>query len=285
MNITLPLIDKLIKLRNGESLPASALRGDWVEQLLSEGILVNSSHGSRRTIAASVPHQFERMLVNIDERLGNLDTMKDLFSNGGLRAAQASTTGNSKLYQTRSCPGFPVNAYEPISCRLNDREIVVNPPEGSFVFIADWQRFDIPNNVVIVGIENMENFRMIRSQHTLFSSLLPTKKILFVSRYPQSTDLRMWLESIPNQYVHFGDFDLAGINIFLSEFHKYLGTKSSFLIPYDIEERLQNGSAERYNAQYRKYRNVTSEIPSLQQLIDMINRIHRCYDQEGYIRF
>lgn len=285
MNITLPLIDKLIQLRNGGSLPASALRGEWVEELLSEGILVSTSHGSRRTIAASVPQELERMLVNIDERLGNLDTMKELCLNGGLRAAQASNTGNSKLVQTRSCPGFLVNAYEPVSCRLNGSEMLVCPPEGSFVFIADWQHFDVPNDVVIVGIENMENFRMIRRQRTLFSSLLPAKKLMFVSRYPQSTDLRAWLVSIPNQYVHFGDFDLAGIQIFLTEFRKYLGAKSSFLIPHDIEERLQNGSAERYNAQYRRFRSVTSEIPSLQRLIDMINRIHRCYDQEGYIRF
>lgn len=34
MKITLSLIEKLIRLRSGESLPASALRGEWVEELL-----------------------------------------------------------------------------------------------------------------------------------------------------------------------------------------------------------------------------------------------------------
>ena len=151
------------------------------------------------------------------------------------------------------------------------------------MFITEWQQFSIPEDVVVVNIENMENFRLIRQQRALFSSVLPEKRLLFVSRYPQSSDLRSWLQTIPNNYVHFGDFDLAGVNIYLSEFHKYLGDRSSFLIPDDIEERLQHGSSERYRDQYEKYKKLSSDILSLQQLINMIHKYHKCYDQEGYI--
>lgn len=163
------------------------------------------------------------------------------------------------------------------------QEFIIHPLEGSFIFVSDWQSFLVPTDVIVVGIENMENFRKIRQQYELFSSIFPNKRLLFVSRYPQSTDLRSWLETIPNQYTHFGDFDLAGIHIFLSEFHKYLGNRASFLIPSDIEIRLMNGSFERYNVQYLKFKNLSTDIPSLQQLIDLINRFHRGYDQEGYI--
>ena len=113
----------------------------------------------------------------------------------------------------------------------------------------------------------------------------PIEYQLFVSRYPQSSDLCSWLRIIPNQHVHFGDFDLAGIHIFLSEFYPHIGNRSSFLIPQDIEEQLRHGSMERYNAQYQKFKKLTTEIPNLQQLIDTIHKYHRCYDQEGYIRF
>ena len=41
MKITLSLIEKLIRLRSGVSLPASALRGEWVEELLRDGTLIN----------------------------------------------------------------------------------------------------------------------------------------------------------------------------------------------------------------------------------------------------
>ena len=177
----------------------------------------------------------------------------------------------------------PINSYEPIESLLNGETFVVNPPEGSFVFIDDWNHFSIPEDIVVVGIENMENFRMIRQQRKLFESILGDKQLLFVSRYPQSIDLRSWLLTIPNKYVHFGDFDLAGIHIFLKEFHKYLGGRSTYLIPSDIEQRLTKGSQDRYNNQYGNYHTLLCDIPHLQSLIDLINQYHRGYDQEGYI--
>ena len=283
MKITSSLIDKLIRLRSGESLPSSVLRGEWVEELLSDGVLISRSHGSRSCIIAASPDTLEQSLMHINERLGHLDKMKETLDAEVTRSEQAAETGNSKLVTARSCPGFPVNSYEPIICCLNGKELVVNPQEGTFLFIADWHSFAIPNDVTVVNIENMENFRLIRRQQSLFASALAGKRLLFVSRYPQSSDLRTWLQTIPNQYVHFGDFDLAGIHIFLTEFQKHLGTRASFLIPQDIEQRIKYGSAERYNDQYPKYCHLTSNIQPLQQLIDTLHKYHRCYDQEGYI--
>ena len=283
MKITSSLIDKLIRLRSGESLPSSALRGEWVEELLSDGVLISRSHGSRSCIIAASPDTLEKSLMHINERLGHLDKMKETLDAETTRSEQAAETGNSKLVTARSCPGFPVNSYEPIICCLNGKKLVVNPQEGTFLFIADWHSFAIPADVTVVNIENMENFRLIRRQQSLFASALAGKRLLFVSRYPQSSDLRTWLQTIPNQYVHFGDFDLAGIHIFLTEFQKHLGTRASFLIPQDIEQLIKHGSAERYNDQYPKFCHLTSNIPPLQQLIDMLHKYHRCYDQEGYI--
>ena len=284
MKITASLIDKLIRLRNGESIPASQLRGEWVSELENDGVIVSTSHGSRRVLFVPQPEAFLQALSAFDERLSDLDLMRDTLQAGETsRFVQASATGNSKLVAVRSCSGFPINTYEPIACFLNGREMIVNPQEGSFMFISDWQSFSIPQDVVVVGIENMENFRMIRQQRALFERTIGPGRLLFVSRYPQSSDLRSWLQTIPNRYVHFGDFDLAGISIFLTEFHTYLGERSSFFIPSDIERRLPNGSLERYNAQYLKFKNLKTNIPNLQHLIDTINNYHRCYDQEGYI--
>lgn len=286
MKITIALIDKLIRLRNGESLPASQLRGEWVDELLHEGILVSTSHGSRSTLRAPLSHAFCRALSVLDERLLDLEQMREMLSSEeSSRAEQAAASGNSKLVAVRSCPGFAVNSYEPIDCRLHGQEFVVNPKEGSFLFVADWQRFSIPDDVVVVGIENMENFRLIRQQRKLFEQIVDNVSLLFVSRYPQSSDLVSWLQRIPNRYVHFGDFDLAGIHIFLTEFYLHLGTRSSFLIPHDIESRLSRASRERYYNQYRRFRHMKCDIPSLQYLIDLINKLHQCYDQEGYIAY
>ena len=267
----------LRRLMSGDSVAASSLRNDIAKELLDEGLLTVGTSGSRRSYAA-----IDKVALGtfVKSHYGDLTIVdKERIT----RAEIASETGNSKLVTVRSCPGFPVNTYEPISCMLNGREFMVNPQEGSFWFVADWQRFVIPEDVIVVGIENMENFRMIRQQRKLFEQCIGTVRLLFVSRYPQSIDLRSWLQKIPNRYVHFGDFDLAGIHIFLTEFHAHLGDRSSFFIPHDIEERLAKGSLERYNDQYARYNRITSDIQEVQALIDLINKYHRCYDQEGYI--
>lgn len=226
MKITIALIDKLNLLRNGESLPASQLKGEWVDDLVRDGVLISTSHGSRRTLFAPNEETLCKALTFVDERFSDMRLLrKTLLSKNTLRSQQASSTGNSKLVMTRSCPGFPVNSYEPIPCTLNGWEFIVNPQEGSFLFVTDWQSFFVPDDVVVVGVENMENFRMIRQQRELFEQCIGNNRLLFVSRYPQSLDLRSWLQIIPNRYIHFGDFDLAGINIFLTEYNAYLGER------------------------------------------------------------
>lgn len=284
MKITILLIDKLLRLKNGEKLPASSLSGAWVEGALRDGILVSRSQGARRTLFAPNGVNLETFLSQIDERLGNLEKMRQVLCEEASRYEQAAGTGNSKLKMIRSCPGFLVNSYEPVRCRLNGEDFVVNPSEGSFVFVADWQTFVPQHDAIIVGVENMENFRLIRKQRSFFEKEIgASRPLLFVSRYPQSLDLRNWLVGIENKYVHFGDFDLAGINIFQTEFWPFLKERSSFLISSDIEKRLQRGSPERYNDQYQRFKKLSSANADIQELIDLIHKYHRCYDQEGYI--
>lgn len=265
-------------LISGEQVAGSKLSSKLLNELMAEGLLSVVTHGSRKSYRARDVEALKRYLIDKDESYRMLEVSSFVS-----RASLAAETGNSKLMTVRSCPGFPVNSYEPISCSLCDKDFVVNLHEGSFVFIDNWQQFSIPQDIVVVGIENMENFRRIRQQKKLFESVLGNMPLLFVSRYPQSTDLRNWLMGIPNRYVHFGDFDLAGIHIFLTEFQKYLGDRASFLIPSDIEQRLTQGSANRYNIQYNKFHTLRCTDTKLQSLIGLIMNYHKCYDQEGYI--
>lgn len=265
-------------LISGEQVAGSRLSSKLLDELMAENLLLVVTHGSRKSYRARDVEALKRYLIDKDENYRILDVSSSVS-----RASMAAETGNSKLLTVRSCPGFPINSYKPVLCSLRGNEFVINPTEGSFAFVDDWQHFVIPEDVVVVGVENMENFRMIRKQRMLFEFMLGDKPLLFVSRYPQSTDLRQWLQTIPNHYIHFGDFDLAGINIFLTEFQKYLGDRASFLIPTDIEQRLLQGSSVRYNAQYGKFHRLHCSDKNLQSLIDLINKYHRCYDQEGYI--
>ena len=267
----------------GEQVAGSKISNKLLEELLTEGLLLVSSRGSRKSYRARNIETLKRFLIDKDEcyRVLEIETLDS-------RASMAIKTGNSKLVAVRSCPGFPVNSYEPIECLLSGKQFQVNPQEGSFIFVSEWEKFMIPEDVVVIGIENMENFRMIRRQRAFFEEYLQkhgfTKKVLFVSRYPQSTDLRRWLSTISNHYIHFGDFDLAGVNIYLTEFQRYIDNqRSSYLIPDDIEFRLKSGSRQRYDEQLRQYKEIKSNNCELQQLIDLIHNERKAYDQEGYI--
>lgn len=267
----------------GELVAGSRLNSKLLDELLAEGLLLVVSRGSRKSYRARDAEALKRFLVDKDERYRLLEV-----NASDSRATMAAETGNSKLVMVRSCPGFPVNSYERVECFLGGDPFPVNPQEGSFLFVSDWKKFTIPEDTVVIGVENMDNFRMIRRQRTLFDRYLHnhalSDKVLFVSRYPQSTDLRKWLCTISNHYLHFGDFDLAGINIFLYEFQQYLGKeRSSYLIPDDIECRLKSGSRKRYDEQYYRFKDIKSDVCELQQLIDLIHHERKAYDQEGYI--
>ena len=280
MSLSIKQIQQLQRLLRGETIAWSSLNNDMRNTLIGDDLIIIKTNRSRKSIYVPNAEALKMFLEQHFEELRGKDWDSDNLVSSTSRAELAVNSGNSKTKEIRSCPGFMVNSYEPISAKLNGKDIVIAPQEGTMLFVADWDHFEIPKEVLVVGIENMENFRRIREQRHLFPTDRP---ILFVSRYPQSTDLRNWLQNISNDYLHFGDFDLAGMRIFETEFHKFLGNRASFFIPADIETRISNGSTERYNTQYAKFKSYIPKDTRLLPLYNMINHYHRCYDQEGYI--
>lgn len=280
MKKTARLIEKLIRLANGEAFPASNLKGEWFEQMLADGILVSITHGSHKSFRVANADTFRHYLDSQYDIRDLEQTHEVLSEENPNRALQVNVVGDSKFVRQRSFSGFLVNSYQPINAILNGQSIAICPPEGSFVFVSDYQHFSIAEDVVIVGIENAENFRYIRCQKHLFAAY---EKVLFVSRYPQNGDLVRWLQSIPNNYVHFGDLDLAGIAIYQNEFYRHLGERSSFLIPEDYEERISSGNRERYDKQLPQYGKMKIQDQRIASVLSCIHRYHRGYDQEGFI--
>jgi hypothetical protein len=58
------------------------------------------------------------------------------------------------------------------------------------------------------------------------------------------------LQMIPNPYLHFGDFDYAGLNIYFNEYRKHLKSKARFFVPPGIENLIAaKGNRENYSNQ------------------------------------
>lgn len=282
MKKTAALIEKLMRLADGDALAASSLKGEWFRQMQEDGILVAVTHGSCTCLRVIDATSFRHYIASQYDIRDLEKTHELLLAGSVVRASQVDVTGDSKFVSYRTFTGFLVNSYQPIEAVLNDKPLTIMPPEGTFVFIADYQHFSIPKDVTIVGVENAENFRYVERQQYLFKSY---DKVIFVSRYPQtqSKDLLKWLQAIPNHYVHFGDLDLAGIAIYLNEYYRYLGNRASFLIPNDFQQRISNGNRERYNTQLRQYGNLRAEDNRVSELLSCIHQYHRGYDQEGYL--
>lgn len=266
--------DILLALSEGKSVCGSRFDSELLKQLSTEHLITTIRHGSRVSYRAMDPSKIGRIFP-----LADPSSMRS-------RADQVAAFGDSKVVATRSCPGFPVNVVSPLQVILGGRILTLNPTPGAFTFISDWEHFKIPPEVFVIGVENMENFRFVEKQAYLFEYLMAP--LLFVSRYPQSGDLVRWLKGVSNRYIHYGDLDLVGINIFLTEFRNPLGDadgkRSEFLIPTDVQPRLSHGSRERYDAQIARFGNLHSDDPRLEYLISLIHRFRRGYDQEGFIR-
>ena len=285
------LIQAFSALRAGETVPYSRFPTDVAEELLLEGGARSIVHGSRKSLKVVSRAAYDVFLRSKGLQPEKLDETVETLRNPASRAEQVQLTGDSKAVTLRSCPGFPVNVIGPLSVRLGERKILLCPCPGSFLYISDFRNFRIPSDAIVVGVENMENFRLPERQTAVFEQIQEkfgdggVPPILLVSRYPQSKDLVSWLQDIPNLYVHFGDFDLAGISIYLTEFYRYLGQRSAFFVPEDVEERLSKGSRKRYDEQFPMYGKMDITDPRLEPLVQLIHRHQKGYDQEGFIEF
>ena len=285
-------IQALLALQRGETVPKSDFREILVAELIADGGVSSIIHGSRHSLKVVSPIAFELFLNSKGLCPGKLEETLDIRNTPDSRARQVQLTGNSKAFPVRTCPGFPVNVTAPLCVCLGSRKILLSPCPGTFLYISDFHHFRIPPDVIVVGVENMENFRLPERQSELLAQIgrredddRLSARLLLVSRYPQSKDLVSWLQEIPNPYVHFGDFDLAGIHIFLSEFYAHLGPdRASFFVPDDIEARLRDsGSRDRYTTQFPRFGKMALSDARLQPLADLIHQYQKGYDQEGYI--
>lgn len=282
MKIPVHIAQKIIQLSQGETLPSSVAKHSIIEELISERIIERTGRIQKKLQLVNGNALF--LYLQTKYGIHNLEKYIEVSQKENVQRSElVEISSNSKLKHVRTFKGFLVNSYLPIQATLNGEETTLNFTEGTFQFIYDFENFIPENNLTIVGIENAENFRWIAKQKKLFADIKP----LFVSRYPQnqSKDLVKWLQSIPNNYLHFGDFDFAGIGIYLNEFKRHLPEKSSFFIPENIKNLIaEKGNKNRYDQQKINFKTGTIEDEKLSQLIETIHCYKQGLDQEIFIK-
>jgi hypothetical protein len=255
-----------------------------LDQFLRDSVLEFRPIGNqKRKILCRDKDNLSKYLHNKFEIPSLIDYIAFLEQEEFQRSDAVRAASDTKIRKTRVFTGFLLNCYETIECELHGNPFSLLPATGAFTFISDFRQFKIPEDVTVIVVEGHENFREINRERYLFEGARP----LFVWRYQNSNSIADWLNFIPNQYIHFGDFDPKGIHIYLSEFkNKIKGNRGEFLIPKDLEKLLtEHGEKDLYEKQKEIIPLIRRQDQSeVQLLLELIVKVKKGLAQEILIR-
>lgn len=187
----------------------------------------------------------------------------------------------TKRVESKSFNGLMINVFDKLEVVCNSKKQYFYPMEGMGLFIHYTSKLELPDDVIVVGVENPQVVWYINKYEYLFEK---DKKYLFlcISEY-KTTYQYKWLESFKGEYLHFGDFDLAGINIYLNTIVPRLKKTSSysFLIPDNINRLIKERKYKKDYSNQTRYLNIQSlDDKNLQNLIDFIKDNKLTLEQE-----
>ena len=99
--------------------------------------------------------------------------------------------------------------------------------------------------------------------------------------------MQEWIEDLENEYIHFGDYDVEGIGIYINKIIPRLkkSKKYSMFIPENIEFLIKEyGSRELFEKQ-RKLEDMIIVDEKIIALKEMILKYKKCLEQEGLTHF
>lgn len=188
---------------------------------------------------------------------------------------------DTKRVESKSFNGLMVSTLERLEVKCNATKQYLYPMEGAGLFIHYTSELELDDDVILVGVENPQVVWYINKYRHLFSD---NKRYLFlsISEYKTSYQYK-WIESFKGEYIHFGDFDLAGISIYLNTIVPKLNNcKSySYLIPDNIYTILKEKKHKKDYSKQTMYLNIESQNDQkLQQLIFFIKNNKLTLEQE-----
>ena len=274
-------IIKIQRLLDGEEIGFSSLSGPVFRELINREYIVLDKTGRKKMVASVKDPVYLKKVLRQEWQINDIEEYLGFLSKEEKdRTDVQNMLGGTKEEKTSTFQGFLVNSLETVSYTLNGQKGTLPLINGSYLFVSDYETFNIDDDIIIMYVENFTSFRQIARYIYLFEP----GRYLYVSRLLSSNAFKEWLKGIPNRYIHFGDFDLAGIGIYL-HFYDEIGHRASFLVPDDIEKRLaEQGNSTLYYSQEEKCRNMKVTDKRVQPLVDMIKKYRMGYEQEGYAK-
>ena len=288
MIITGKTVKLLQRLVNGESINVGEFSSEQQKELIAflvqkQCVSFHRIGKSRGTYYATDKALLQEICGHYDPSLSNLNAAA-LEATGALnsRSDKVAHFGNSKLNRAnRTIKGFTLLADRPIEVRYLGEIFIITPLAG--LHVVSYQELSLPQDATVIIVENPECFYDTRWIVNVGLPLSSGPYILF-SRFPVCEEGKLWLEAIPNKIMYFGDFDLAGVRIYETEFKRRLGDRISFILPSDLEDRIRKqGNPALYTKQVNEgFANLKSNSGELTNLINLLHHLQSGYEQEGY---
>lgn len=289
MKINLGLARKLQDLSKNKTLSVNIFSTKEfviIEQLLNDRVLFDDKIIRRRKViyCKNKERLQEYLKAKFSINSSLTDYINVLQDKNSSKSDMVRVSGDAKLKKSTSLDGFLLKAYDDITATINKQSINLKNVNEVSLHINDWRNFQVDDTATIVVVENSENFKLIHKQKRLFKGLKP----IFLFRFANSTAISTWIGQVKNDYLHFGDFDLKGIHIYITEFKQKINNPSRcrYYIPDGIENMIKKGNPERYYKQKQNLKNFDFSLHTeISNLVNIINNHKKGLDQEFLIDF
>lgn len=255
--------ESAVKIINHRPLMYGVENPDLIYRYLSK-----SNNIKAKSLAELLEYiEFEKneQVKSRDEIVKHKKTTKDSVSNSfyGLHIAVLKDT---QIYQGKEL-------------------ITLKPNISGSYFLFHKLDIKIPDDTVVVGVENPQVLWLIHKYSYLFEDF--EKAVFILTNDISSGYFYTWISKISNKYIHFGDFDFAGLSIYYDKIKPKLKTKETyFLVPDEIFDLIKyHGSKATYDKQLiynvdrLKSRIDDEKVLKLMDFILSV-KIRKCLEQE-----
>lgn len=197
-------------------------------------------------------------------------------------AEYQTTTKDSK---SESFYGIHVAVLEDTVVYQKGKNIILYPLYSGSYFFFQKDIIQIPENTLVVGIENPQVLWRLHRYKNLFGD---GDNIVFIliNDYKNGYPFK-WLSSYKGKYIHWGDYDIAGVSIYLNKVLPKLQRQdlAKFFLPHDIENSIKKlGNKSDYEKQKHLLPGLLTKASEVErEFLLFIDDCKKSLEQEKYI--
>jgi hypothetical protein len=268
----------LLRLQNGEQLNSSEISSaSLLNRFCDDGIIQKQPMGNRRVSYVCPNSSALKNYLKIQNDILSLENyILEFEGDSSDGESSLKATKSTKTFRKKSLQGFFVKAFH--SEMMISGKTIQPVPQGIELFVHQSEKLQISKTALVVGIENPECFVKFEKLAHLF----PQKEMVIIMRYLSHSPSR-WLQTISNNYLHFGDFDPAGLSIYIHEYRNHLpANRCKFFIPQNLMQLLENyGRTTLYDTQIHLLRNVDLQMyPEIKAAFETMQSCGKGLEQE-----